>query len=80
MHIATFCAVFGTVFHHAPAAALAVRAISISMIEPPVLAPLMAQPRVAEAPLPRLLATSRRAVAVSSVAAPADEERLATPP
>jgi hypothetical protein len=49
MHIATFCVVFGTVFHHALAAPLAVCAISISMIEAPILAPLMAEPALAEA-------------------------------
>jgi len=78
MHIATFCVVFGTVFHHALAAALAVRPISISMIEASVLAPLMAEPALPEASHPRLVATPSGAVPVSSVAAPADEERLAT--
>jgi hypothetical protein len=76
--IATFCTLLRTVIHHALPTPLAVRAISVSMIEPPLLAALMSKTAFAQTLPPRLRATRQRAIAVASVTAPAKKENLAT--
>jgi hypothetical protein len=76
--IATFCTLLRTVIHHALPTPHAVRAISVSMIEPPFLAALMSKTAFAQTLLPRLRATCQRAIAVASVTAAAKKENLAT--
>ena len=49
VQIATFFPSYWTLFHHAAAAALAVRTVPIAMIEPPVFGLLMTKTPVAEA-------------------------------
>lgn len=76
VHIATFRRPFGTVFHHAAAAALAVRTVPIPMIQPPVVASLVPEPSFSQAPTSRFGAASRRAISIASIAPRAEEEEL----
>jgi hypothetical protein len=76
--IATFCTLLRTVIHHALPPSLAIRTISISMIESPVLAALMSKTAFAQTLPPCLRATGQRAIAVASITAPAKKENLAT--
>jgi hypothetical protein len=76
VHLATFRRLLGTLFHHASASALAVRAVSIPMIEPAIIASLVTKTSVPKASTSRFVSAARRAVPISSVASRAEEEHL----
>jgi hypothetical protein len=79
VHIATFCRLFSTVFHHAAASTLAIRPVPVPVVEPTAFAPLVPKSAVTQAPATSLAATGRRAVAIAAVATPAQKEDLPAP-
>jgi hypothetical protein len=66
------------VIHHVLATARAIRAIPVAMIEPPLLALLVAASRVTDALTSSIGAALDRAIPTTSVASATDEEDLAT--
>ena len=77
-HTATFCGLFGTLFHHAPATPLPVCTIPISMVEPTFLAALVPKTALAEIAPPCFRTALQRAIAVTTVTAPTKEKELPT--
>ena len=76
VHIATFCRLSSTLFHHAPATALAVRAVPIAVVEATKLTSLMSKTSVAEASAAGLVSAKFRAVPIAVVASGAQEKDL----
>lgn len=76
MQIATFWGRSWTLFHHAPASPLAVRAVTVPVIESAMLALLVAEPTVAKRTATCLTAASRGAVPVAAVTPRAEKEHL----
>jgi len=78
VHRATFWSFVSTVFHHA-APTLAIRAVSISMIQATVFAALVTKTALAETAPSRVRPTLERAIPVATVTPPAKEEDLEAP-
>lgn len=79
VHIATFCRLSSTLFHHAAATTLAVRAVPIAVVEAAKLAALVPKTAIPEASTARLVSATRRAVPIAVVASSAQEKDLSAP-